>query len=142
MSITLELDSKTKPLCYTTGAQEVVVGREQIGILDFLYLAHYVLTNTDLEPDDPRRQFVKCVQAMHEDEGWNGKESVGLRSPVSAIPELVALCDADEETMRAGQADDAEIAVHLEMHREGRCPRANDEMHSEYERRVTARRSG
>jgi len=140
MSITLDLDSRTKPWCKTMTAKEVVIGGETVGILDFLVLAHYVLTNTDLEPDDPRRQFVKCVQAMHEDEGWNGESSVALRSKVTPIPPRVVLCDTDEETMRAGQCDDAEIAVHLEMHREGRCPRANDAMRAEYERRVEARR--
>lgn len=85
MSITLDIDSPTKPWCKTITSKKIVIGKEEVGLEDFIYLAHYVLTNTDLEPDDPRRQFVKCVQAMHEDEGWNGKTSVGLRS---AVPPL------------------------------------------------------
>ena len=43
----------------------------EINLGDFLIAAHYVLTNTDLDINDPRRQFVKCVQAMTQIKGFD-----------------------------------------------------------------------
>lgn len=51
----------------------VFFGRYEIGMEDFLEAAHYVLTNTNLEKDDPRRRFVECVKRMREDTGWMDK---------------------------------------------------------------------
>lgn len=45
-------------------------------------------------------------------------------------------CGADRETLRNGQCDDDEIAVHLRMHAQGRCPANSDIDAQEYERRV------
>jgi len=42
----------------------VYLGDYEISLEDFLKAALYVLTNADLEPNDPRLQFVKCVQSM------------------------------------------------------------------------------
>lgn len=50
------------------------------------------------------------------------------------------ICAADEETLRCAQCADDEIAVHLAMHAEGRCPRQGDDAAGEYERRVLASR--
>ena len=47
----------------------------EISLTDFLAAAHYVLTNADLGPDDPRRQFVECVQKMREVPGYNQNET-------------------------------------------------------------------
>ena len=68
--MSLLLTSGTSPhgLCAKTmgiGAQELYLGDYEISMTDFLELAHYVLTNTNLEgDDDPRLQFVKSVKAM------------------------------------------------------------------------------
>jgi hypothetical protein len=55
------------------------------------------------------------------------------------------ICNADEETLRAAQCDDDEIAVHLELHTEGRCPQHGDNDYRdndfrEYVRRLNERR--
>lgn len=50
------------------------------------------------------------------------------------------LCEADEESLRAAQCADDEIAVHLAMHTEGRCPQASEHDLTEYQRRVAAAR--
>jgi hypothetical protein len=42
---------------------------------DFLEAVKYVLKNTDLAPDDPRREFVEYVQCMREVDGY----TVGLK---------------------------------------------------------------
>lgn len=90
MSITLDIDSPTKPWCKTNGhhpdGEKVIIGKEEVGLQDFLVLAHYVLTNFDLKPDDPRKQFVDCIKAMREEEGWNGPNSKALRSDRPPIP--------------------------------------------------------
>ena len=31
---------------------------------EFLWLAYYILSNTDLEQDDPRLDFVECIKAI------------------------------------------------------------------------------
>ena len=50
----------------------VYIGGYEISLEDFLFAAHYVLTNTDLlEPGDPRLQFIKCVQSMKEVAGFS-----------------------------------------------------------------------
>jgi hypothetical protein len=62
----------------------VRLGDYLIGIEDFLVAAYYVLTNSDLYPGDPRRQFVKSIAAMIEVEGWNpgGKRLMTEVEPV------------------------------------------------------------
>ncbi len=54
------------------GLPDVQIGDYEISMKDFLLVVHYVLTNTNLEPDDPRLQFVKCVQSMQKIDGWGG----------------------------------------------------------------------
>ena len=71
MSLSLDLGTKPDGLEIKTygfdGMRNVVhIGSYEISIIDFLYAAHYVLTNTALEPNDPRLQFVKCVKSMEE----------------------------------------------------------------------------
>lgn len=85
MSIKLDIDSQTHPWCKTFSAKEIAIGDEVVGLRDFLMLAHYVLTNTDLEgDDDPRFQFLECIRAMHKVEGWN-PEGKRLESNVPAV---------------------------------------------------------
>ncbi|MFZ2969535.1 MAG: hypothetical protein WA063_00125 [Minisyncoccia bacterium] len=50
---------------------KVIFGKYEILLQDFLDAVHYVLTNTDLEPDDLRLEFVRRVNAMKEVPGYN-----------------------------------------------------------------------
>ena len=89
--MSLRLDMGTKPAglevkTYGFGSmrQTVYLGNYEISIEDFLVVAEYVLTNTDLYPNDPRVQFVTCVQSMREIDGYNpnGKR---LKSSVEPV---------------------------------------------------------
>lgn len=46
-------------------------GRCTIAIEDFLDAAWYILTNTDLEPDDPRLVFIERVRKLRSVPGWS-----------------------------------------------------------------------
>lgn len=60
----------------------VHLGDYEISIEDFLVAAEYVLTDTDLEPNDPRLQFVKCVQSMKQADGYNpGRKRLEASEP-------------------------------------------------------------
>lgn len=75
--MSLSLDCGTKPpglTAKTHGLRRndtVYLGDYEISMVDFLALTHYVLTNTDLEEDDPRQQFLRSVQSMTEVKGFN-----------------------------------------------------------------------
>jgi hypothetical protein len=43
----------------------------ELSLRDVLMLCSYVLTNTDLDPDDERLKFVEAVKAMKVVDGWN-----------------------------------------------------------------------
>lgn len=90
MTLLLERGTKPNGLGVKTvglGEEEVVyLGNYEISLEDFLMAAYYVLTNTNLREDDPRRQFVDCVCSMQEAEGWNGGELKRLRTDVLPIP--------------------------------------------------------
>lgn len=60
------------------------LGDYAIPLTDFLSLAYYVLTNTDLEPNDPRLQFVKSVRGMNTVKGYN-KKAKRLETKVSPV---------------------------------------------------------
>ena len=85
MSLSLMLGTKPEGLEIKTygfpGMQNVYLGDYEISMQDFLLAAHYVLTNGNLKHDDPRLQFVRCVQVMHIVEGW-GREGTRLDSPL------------------------------------------------------------
>lgn len=49
----------------------IYLGDYEISLSDFLCAAKYVLSNTDLEPNDPRLQFVKCIRETREIGGYN-----------------------------------------------------------------------
>lgn len=60
-------------------ARTVFLGRYEIDLRDFLTAARYVLTNTDLSPQDPRRDFVNEVRSLQETDGWNkGRQRFAL----------------------------------------------------------------
>lgn len=90
MSLSLDLGTKPKGLTIQTfgiGSPNDVIflGDYEISMKDFLIAAEYVLTNTDLKHNDPRRQFVKCVQTMEEVSGYNPE---GKRLKSSVLPVL------------------------------------------------------
>ena len=92
--MTLSLDLGTKPpglVVKTYGLDSlrniVNLGDYEISLLDFLLAAEYVLTNTALEPNDPRLQFVKCVQSMREVDGHNpNKKHLEPSVPTVVLP--------------------------------------------------------
>jgi hypothetical protein len=76
MSLTLDLGTKPAGLAIKTYGfgpmgQTVYLGDYEISLKDFLIATEYVLTNTDLDPDDPRLEFVKAVGSMQETDGYN-----------------------------------------------------------------------
>lgn len=87
MSLVLDRDTKPEGLSVSfppwIGAP-ILLGDYEISLEDFLILAEYVLTNTDLSPDDPRLQFVKCIKSMKEVDGYNP----GRRHLESSIPPI------------------------------------------------------
>ena len=90
MSPRLALGTKPNGLEIKTfglmGDNTVYLGDYEISLVDFLCAAEYVLTNSDLQQNDPRRQFVRCIQSMREIEGFN----MNGRRLSSSIPP--ALC--------------------------------------------------
>lgn len=89
MSITLDLGTKPAGLNIKTWGvgplgNTVFLGDYEISIEDFLIAANYVLTNTDLEPNDPRLQFVKCVRLMKKVDSHNSDRK-RLESSVPAV---------------------------------------------------------
>ena len=66
---------------------KVYLGDYEISIEDFFFAAEYVLTNTNLGPNDPRLQFVKCVKSMKEVEGYNpSKKRLESSEPAVLLP--------------------------------------------------------
>ena len=61
--MSLNLNGGTNPPNLRTKAfnDVVQIGEYNLSMTDFLALAEYVLTNTDLITDDPRREFVVRV---------------------------------------------------------------------------------
>jgi len=56
----------------------------EISLIDFLVIAEYVLTNTDLRKDDPRLLFIKTIKGAKIAKGFNrGKKRItlGRRKP-------------------------------------------------------------
>ena len=88
MSLSLNLGTKPDGLVVITplpslSGQVVWIGEYQISLKDFLLMAEYVLTNTDLEADDLRLPFVECVKSMHVVQGYNkgGQRLASQRPP-------------------------------------------------------------
>ena len=79
MSLMLNTDTKPNNLYTKTYSPKfVTVGDYEIGINDFLCLVEYVLTNTDLVPDDPRIDFVKRMKTAKKVQGWRSGKSERL----------------------------------------------------------------
>ena len=86
MSLILAMGTVPKDLEVKTfglGKDPVLLGEYQISMDDWLEATWYVLTNTDLQPNDPRLGFIKRVQALGEVEGWSSGNRLA-RVPVEA----------------------------------------------------------
>ncbi len=79
-TMTIVLSQNTEPPkievktqgCRIEGKQLVRIGDYFLPLHDFFVLAHYVMTNTDLEgPEDPRVQFVESVKRMQTIPGYS-----------------------------------------------------------------------
>jgi hypothetical protein len=76
----------------------VFLGDYEISLEDFLAAAEYVLTNTDLEPSDPRILFVKYVRSMKEVDGYNlDRKRLEAKE---TIMELCQICNQEGEDRR------------------------------------------
>lgn len=63
----------------SAGTTTIFLGDYKISLKDFLTATKFVLTNTDLKPNDPRLRFVRCVQSMQKIQGYNpGRKRLGL----------------------------------------------------------------
>ncbi len=95
MSLILDRGTKPNGLCAKTigvGDEVVFLGDYEITMEDFLVLAHYVLTNSNLKEDDPRLQFVESVRGMKVVKGYptifGGKELDTKRLQTNVPPVL------------------------------------------------------
>jgi hypothetical protein len=52
---------------------DVRLGDYEISMSDFCEAVLYVLTNTNLEPNDPRLYLVEKIKSMKEVESYNGR---------------------------------------------------------------------
>ncbi len=80
----------------------------EISLADFLSAAYYVLTNTDLEPNDPRLAFLKVVKEMAVISGYTAGESrLDYKSGWS-------LCPPDWYNL-SGVEDDSTIQTYFKL---------------------------
>ena len=57
----------------------VTIGEYKIPMKDFVELIYYVLTNTDLEEDDPRLNLLERIKLLEKTDGWNkGRKKLSL----------------------------------------------------------------
>lgn len=69
MSLVLALGTKPAGLQVKTfgfGPHTIYLGKYEISLKDFLAAAEYVLINRDLDPNDPRLEFIELVKSMRE----------------------------------------------------------------------------
>lgn len=90
MSLILNNGTKPKDL-YTKSypssrGGKVIIGEYTLSMTDFIGLAEYVLTNTDLGRGDPRRKFVEWVKKLVQTEGYNPG---GKRLELANIADIV-----------------------------------------------------
>jgi hypothetical protein len=91
MSLILEMGTKPEGLevkTYGFGlmGNSVYLGNYEISIEDFLVTALYVLTNTDLDVNDPRIQFLKCVHSLKVVRGYNPNRTRLEASEPAVLP--------------------------------------------------------
>lgn len=91
MTLLLNIDSKEPIEVKTHGTyfsqKDVVrIGDYEIGIIDFLISAEYVLTNTNLYEGDPRLMFLRRVKEAATITGWSGE---GQRIKLPDLPQYI-----------------------------------------------------
>ncbi len=70
MSLLLEMGTEPHRL-YTNAMDDwVAIGDYTLSLVDFLALAQYVLSNTNLVPNDPRVAFVDAIRDSMAVPGW------------------------------------------------------------------------
>ncbi len=90
MSIDLELGTKPEepPVNVMAVPGRILMGHPDgsqidMSMTDFNVMVKYVLTNTDLEPNDQRLQLVDCIRSMSVVQGHNsGRVRLQNRVPV------------------------------------------------------------
>jgi len=60
--------------------QIVMLGDYEIPMSDFCAAIEYVLSNTDLDPNDPRIGLVERIQRSNMVQGYNAKAGIDLES--------------------------------------------------------------
>ena len=77
MSLTLDCGTNPPGLRTKTFNDFVQIGEYNLSLHDFLILAEYVLTNTDLAENDPRLPFIAKVSEFSIVKGWsNGHQKI------------------------------------------------------------------
>ena len=72
MSLKLNIDSPTIPRVLILPDGTIAIGDvEEIGPYDFCEMVKYVMTNTDLRPDDPRYRLIEFMGKLKTVEGYN-----------------------------------------------------------------------
>ena len=61
------------------GSQDIFLGDYRIPMQDFLDMAEYVLTNTDLEINDPRSKFLSRLKKVKTAPGWDVNQNPKCR---------------------------------------------------------------
>lgn len=90
MSLSLDLGTKPVGLLVKTwgfGPDDPVrIGEYEVSMPDFVEMVKYVLTNTNLQPDDPRFALVAWVKQLRFAAGFSGKSAryVSGASPAPA----------------------------------------------------------
>lgn len=80
--MSMRLDQGTVPEgleVKTWDTDSVVLGDYRISIADFLATVEYVLENANLEPNDPRIEFLEKMQNAGIVPGWGPSHSPGSR---------------------------------------------------------------
>jgi len=97
MSLSLDLGTDPRGLEVKTygikGLPDVRIGDYEISMADFRHMVNYVMTNTDLVPDDPRIALKDDIENMAISHGYNIDEQRFVyfgREPHPASPDGVS----------------------------------------------------
>lgn len=85
--MSLELSKGIEVKTQGEGDQEVYIGGLWIPLQEFLDAAYYVVTNTDLRPDDPRFKFLQKINDLILTSGYNkNQERFADKSSATPLP--------------------------------------------------------
>jgi len=78
-AIPRDLEIKSHPNIPGHENETVRIGEYHMSLSDFLVMAEYVLTNTDIVPNDPRVKFLERIKRAEPIPGWNpGNQRIGF----------------------------------------------------------------